>query len=67
MVRNKVKVHRSEAMCLVFDQPNLPFEGGVLTPAVACGEALARLGDDCMTMLMLDDSLEAMPVGQMKL
>ena len=54
-------------MCLVFDQPNLPFEGGVLTPAVACGEALARLGDDCMTMLMLDDSLEAMPVGQMKL
>lgn len=30
------------AMTLVFDQPNLPFPGGVLTPAVACGEALAR-------------------------
>ena len=30
-----------EAMTLVFDQPNLPFPGGVLTPAVACGEALA--------------------------
>lgn len=29
-------------MTLVFDQPNLPFPGGVLTPAVACGEALAR-------------------------
>eukprot|EP00438_Fugacium_kawagutii_P009531 Skav209804 [mRNA] locus=scaffold1201:318280:327864:- [translate_table: standard] len=33
---------RAEAMSLVFDQPNLPFPGGVLTPAVACGEALAR-------------------------
>jgi len=32
----------SKAMTLVFDQPNLPFPGGVLTPAVACGEALAR-------------------------
>jgi len=30
------------AMCLVFDREALPFKGGVLTPAVACGEALAQ-------------------------
>ncbi|CAE7827113.1 DRG2 [Symbiodinium sp. CCMP2456] len=30
------------AMCLVFDREALPFRGGVLTPAVACGEALAQ-------------------------
>ena len=29
-------------MTLVFDQATLPFPGGVLTPAVACGEALAH-------------------------
>ncbi|CAL1127627.1 unnamed protein product [Cladocopium goreaui] len=30
------------AMTLVFDRQELPYPGGVLTPAVACGEALAR-------------------------
>lgn len=40
--KNFAPPSKAQAMTLVFDQPNLPFPGGVLTPAVACGEALAR-------------------------
>mmetsp|Transcript_98163 Transcript_98163/g.174754 ORF Transcript_98163/g.174754 Transcript_98163/m.174754 type:complete len:534 (-) Transcript_98163:116-1717(-) len=30
------------SMCLIFDREALPFKGGVLTPAVACGTSLAQ-------------------------